>query len=479
MQKLFYRPIIIIGLGLGLLVVVELVALGGMTWRNLDRIVIIKQDIKHGNQIQQLVVELLNNQLQTSLVSSSNPALRQKLKPDLHKQIISFLDDQYPATQGTNVLLQEVQELFITAEKGNQQDLIKALQLSREVLHKQVQEEEKLLEQVYLDSQLELNLAIIIPSAAFFILMIMGRYFLNRQIVFPLKALNELLSSLVAGEKKPIELSKADTVMQPLFSSYNQLLCRLSELEKEHWDHTHSLEKEVRAATHALLEQSHNLARAERLAAVGELAASAAHELRNPLAGIQVALENMYIECDDIDLADRLQLVIIEVTRLTSRLNELLTYSKQTPEKARDIDLFQLIDELMTLLKYQIEENITLHYKVDPQLRGILPETKFRQALLNLLLNSIQSIGNQIGTVNLRVKAVQDELIIEICDSGAGFPKELLEHGIQPFASYKEGGTGLGLSMVQRFAKSCNGSLVLANDDQNHACAILTLKNNR
>ncbi|SMG65715.1 protein containing ATP-binding region, ATPase-like domains [methanotrophic bacterial endosymbiont of Bathymodiolus sp.] len=260
-----------------------------------------------------------------------------------------------------------------------------------------------------------------------------------------------------------------------MFNNYNRLVTRLSELEQEHQLHTHTLEKEVRSATHTLLEQSHTLARADRLAAVGELAASTAHELRNPLAGIQVALENMLQDCNDEDLNERLQMVKSEINRLTGRLNDLLAFSRQTPEKAKNIDLYVLINELMTLVNYQVKENISLQYQVEENTRAFLPENELRQALLNLLLNAIQSIGSQTGSVNLQAKLQDNKLIIKISDTGAAFPDALLEQGIRPFASYKDKGTGLGLPMVQRFAKSYGGTLELKNDSQGYACASLIL----
>ena len=185
--------------------------------------------------------------------------------------------------------------------------------------------------------------------------------------------------------------------------------------------------------------------------------------------------ERVFDSVNDDDMLERLQLVNSEINRLTGRLNDLLAYSRQTPEKAKHIDLYQLINELITLLKYQVKENISLRYQVEENTKVFLPESELRQALLNLLLNSIQSIGAQTGTVNLQVKHLQNKLIIEISDSGAGFPEFLLEQGIRPFASYKEQGTGLGLPMVQRFAKSQGGMLELNNDSQGHACASLIL----
>ncbi len=470
-----YRPFFIVTLVLCSLAMIELFALGGMTWRNLQRIKTIKQDIQQGHQLQQLVFDLLNKPHTFALTSPGAAEHKRQAQIDLHRQILKILENQHPAAAEARQSLQELQRLLVSVEQGNQQDQIKVLRLSREVLRQQIQEEERLLDEVYSGSQQELQLAIFIPSVVLLMLLVYGYFYLKRQVIAPVGALEELLSNLVKGERRPIQDFDVDSVMQPLFHNYNQLVTRLSELEEEHRTHTDTLEQEVRQATHTLLEQSHSLARAERLAAVGELAASTAHELRNPLAGIQVALENMYNECNDEELAGRLRMVNQEVRRLTGRLNDLLAYSRQAPEKAKHIDLGKLIDELMTLLKYQIQENITLHHQVEENLGVFLPENELRQALLNLLLNAIQSIADKAGTVNLRVKRQQDRLFFEITDSGAAFPEELLEQGVRLFASYREHGTGLGLPMVQRFAKSQGGKLELKNDSQGHARASLIL----
>jgi len=471
MNKIIYRPLFIIGLVLSLFIVIELGALSSMTWRSQQRINTIKQDIKQGNQLQQLVFDLF--ELQRKTEDSSPGSGQNKQQIAVHNKILNLLEPQSSETHHITVALKEIQRLLMSVEQGYQQDQVKALQLLRKVLLQQIQEEEQLLDEVYSYNQFELKLAILIPSLVLLILLFFAYFFLNRHVIRPINTLEELLSNLIEGEKRPIEEIKVDSVMQPLFSNYNRLVLRLSELELEHEEHTHSLEKKVRNATHTLLEQSHSLARADRLAAVGELAASAAHELRNPLAGIQIALENMCQDCNDHDMLERLQLVNSEINRLTGRLNDLLAFSKQMPEQSKKIDLHKLIIELMTLLKYQVKENVNLQHQVEEDMTVFLPENELRQALLNLLFNAIQSIGSQTGTVNLIVKLQGNDLIIRITDTGEPFPLALLEQGIRPFASYKEKGTGLGLPMVQRFAKTYGGKLGILNDSKGHACATL------
>ncbi len=472
MYRLISRPIAVICLVLSWLVILELFAVGGLTWRNSERIDRLKQDIEHGNHLQYLIFQLLKVQTQPNSPTSEVKGLN-----NLHRLTAHFLENQLPATQNTRKALEEIQSLLFSIDQGDHKNIEKMLTLTHEVLLQQISEEEALLEEIHRNSQLELKLAIFIPSTVIFILLCFGYFFMKHHVFKPVEALEDLLFNLIEGKKKPINDISNNSIMQPVFVNYNQLVTRLSELELEQQNRTISLQQEVYNATHTLLEQSHSLARAERLAAIGELAASAAHELRNPLAGIQAALENLCQDCNDEDMGNRLNMVGDETKRLTSRLNKLLAYSRQAPEKSKHFDLYHVIEELFTLLRYQINESISLHYKLSRDTTVFLPENELRQALLNLLLNAIQAIGSNTGAVYLSALQQTSELVISINDTGSGFPRELLEQGIKPFASYKEQGTGLGLPMVQRFAKSQGGLLILSNNRQGHACVSLTLPN--
>jgi signal transduction histidine kinase len=471
MHKILYRPIVVISLVLGMLVMLELFALGSITWRNLYRIDKIKQDIVQEHELEQLVLDILN-----APVHATGEENRQSQKnADLHNKISHFLANRPAEDNGAGILLDKIKSLFQNIEEGKPQDLSQVLLVSQNILNLQRENEEKLLTQVYHDSNLELNFAVFIPIVVLLPAFLLGIVFFRRQILSPLNALEQLLKRLTDGEMTPIDENRKEPLMQPVFASYNRLIRRLEELEEEHLTHTQTLEREIRNATHALLEQSHTLARSERLAAVGELAASTAHELRNPLAGIQAALENMCGECEDQELTKRIRLVSAETKRLTHHLNDLLAISKQQPETVKPVDVTKLVNELLTLLKYQVNENVKLICTIPPNLQSMLPETEFRQALLNLLMNSIHELGKQGGTISVHINKERDSFKVEVYDSGHGFPKELLEQGIRPFASYHEHGTGLGLSMVLRFARSLGGQLNLKNDSQGHACVTLTL----
>lgn len=231
------------------------------------------------------------------------------------------------------------------------------------------------------------------------------------------------------------------------------------------------MQREVRLATQALLEQQQSLARAERLAAIGEVSAELAHEIRNPLAGIQMAFSNLRREIENEEQQERFALIENELKRLARLLNEMLNASKYTPETVSRFDLNILISDLVTLVRYQIPENINLQFITPDTLFVYLPESGLRQALLNLVLNSAQALDGKTGRILISVQKTDDGLQIQVHDNGQGFAQEWLDYGIRPFRTSREHGTGLGLSMVQRFVKDNHGALTLSN----HNGAIVTV----
>ncbi len=447
-----------IGLLLGVLALSELVALSGMSWKNLQRIDRLKQEIVQSHQLEQLLF----------ILQDQTPS-----KPDKQKLLQAFLHNQPQIPDETRILLEQLQNIL--SHQAGRIDKNTILPVLHKTLSAQLKAEESLLDKIYANNELELKLAILVPTGVVLLFLLVGRFYFKRFVTEPINNLERLLTRLAEGSRQPVEPGKTDPAIKALFDSYNRLVNRLRELEQEHRQHTASLEQEVRQATHSLLEQSHSLARAERLAAVGELAASAAHELRNPLAGIQVALENMCQDCQDRDMCERLQLVHNEIKRLTGRLNDLLVYSRQQPEQPTHFILYDWIKDLITLLNYQIDEKIHIKLECDPDIDVFLPKNELRQALLNLILNAIQSIGSQAGTVTVRVNIENKQLIIDVLDTGAGFSDEFLQQGIRPFASHKKHGTGLGLPMVLRFARAHGGDLSVWNTEQGLACVRLTL----
>jgi two-component system, NtrC family, sensor kinase len=298
----------------------------------------------------------------------------------------------------------------------------------------------------------------------------------RQRIIKPLNAFARQLARLADGEFTPAPVdARVDPFLLPLHRQFNDLAGRLQELEASHRAHEESLHAKVRAATRQLLDQQRSLARAERLAATGELAASVAHELRNPLAGLQMTLNNLRAELHDADLTERVDLMIHEVARLARLLNEILDAARHAPEAPRLIQLADLVDEIVALTRYQLAPNVRLESRIDPALTCQLPQDRLRQALLNLILNSASALGEPGGAIRIDATAADRGVRIAVADDGPGFPAELLDGGIRPFFSTRERGTGLGLAMVRRFARDLGGSVELANVEPHGARVTMVL----
>lgn len=459
MLKLLLRPVIFVTIAMSILVIGELLAIGRLTWRNHERIQTLETDIGKGRYLEETIFELLELQSQLAL-HRSNPDVAAEQISDLQDRLLDLLQTHNNSSEFASAVdLNSLQTKFAAASNGDPQALIDSVNMIRQVLDRQTNEEEKMLIGVEDDSQLELQLAVILPLLLFWI----GHYFFRNNVLEPLDALRDLLSGLAEGVKQPITRETADPILRDLFDRYNHLVDHLIELEQEHLHYTNRLEQRVRQTSHALLEQSQRLAKAERLAALTEMAASTAHELRNPLAIIQVALENLLSEASDPDLRQRIGLLHSEVRRLTSHLNDLLSSARHSSKIAQSTDVNLVVNDLITLFKYQATDNIRFAVHGRADLPMMLPEIEFRQALLNLLQNAVQAIGARSGTVEVDIAQSNRQLMISVTDSGDGFSAALLQQGIRPFVSLKEKGSGLGLVMVQRFAKDLSGQLKLDN----------------
>ena len=196
------------------------------------------------------------------------------------------------------------------------------------------------------------------------------------------------------------------------------------------------------------------LRESERFAALGRLAGGIAHELRNPLTAIRMAVETgMATEGGDGVEARRIALA--EIDRLDRTLRELLDFVRPRIPKFGDVDARRLLADVAALLKPQCE-HLRVRLEADaPEglvLRG--DEDRLKQALLNLVLNGAQA--QPMGGV-VRMRAGPGRLEVE--DEGSGIPEGVMDTLLQPFVTTKAGGIGLGLAVVAQVADEHGATL--------------------
>ena len=204
---------------------------------------------------------------------------------------------------------------------------------------------------------------------------------------------------------------------------------------------------------------------AEKLAAIGTLAAGLAHEIRNPLNGAQLHVS--FLEraikknASEEDMLEATRVVADEITRLANLVSEFLDFARPKPLQLKAVSLFRLCEHARSLVQAQAEAaSVTLTCDLPSvDLEFEADQAKLTQVLLNLLQNAVESTGaSGGGSVVLRTRRGPRSVNIEVEDDGPGLPSPDAPI-FDAFFSTKEGGTGLGLAITHRIVTDHGGSI--------------------
>jgi len=213
------------------------------------------------------------------------------------------------------------------------------------------------------------------------------------------------------------------------------------------------------------------LAERERLALVGQTAASISHNLKNPLGSIKTILQ-VQLESPEMpeSMRGETKMVLDEISRLSTKLNQLLQFSRPAVREgsgAARSDARVLIEEAVSVLRPQAEKRgVVLRVDLPARPMQVAATSEaLNDIASNLLVNALEAIGAG-GHVSVSVESRDHlvELVFE--DDGPGIPESLREKVLQPFFTTKSQGTGLGLAIVARRVAECNGKLDLESPAQ-------------
>jgi len=235
----------------------------------------------------------------------------------------------------------------------------------------------------------------------------------------------------------------------------------------------------------------------DRLAALGEMAAGLAHEIRNPLAAIQGAIQ-LLVPPGNVGTpsppgakdgpTEFLGIIAEEVKRLNGVVTQFLDYSRPARSTLAPGDVNEIMSRTLALLQADIPREVRLFVDLAPGLPRVScdPE-QLRQVFLNLAINAIQAMPKG-GELHVSTGLARDEVAlwrdvprrsdlveVRVRDTGPGIPEESREHIFVPFFTTKEKGTGLGLAVCQRIVKTHGGSIALRSTPGRGAEFVISL----
>jgi signal transduction histidine kinase/CHASE3 domain sensor protein len=228
------------------------------------------------------------------------------------------------------------------------------------------------------------------------------------------------------------------------------------------------LEESLLERTAQIEAMTQQLWQTAKLATMGELAASIAHELNNPLATVSLRVEGLLAQAAPEDPQCRtLEIVEQEVERMGSLVANLLQFSRRTHQQISTLDVPEEIENTLELIRHHLRNrHITVVREFPPDLPKVHADRQqLRQVFLNLFTNASDAMPDG-GTLTLRVTA-NCGVVIEVCDTGTGIPAELLSQVREPFFTTKPDGkgTGLGLSICQRIVQEHQGRFELESEE--------------
>ena len=205
--------------------------------------------------------------------------------------------------------------------------------------------------------------------------------------------------------------------------------------------------------------------RADRLSALGTLAAGIAHEVRNPLVSIQTFFQLAPQRMGDQEFfTSFLSMTAEEVKRISNLINELLSFARSSTPSLRAVNLNELAERVITLLEPEARKHkLTLSCALSANTPLISADgDQIKQVLINLVLNAIQATAPG-GHVSISTRSVDHHTgafgQLEVHDTGAGIPQERLEHIFDPFFTTKAKGPGLGLAIAHQIITEHGGSI--------------------
>ena len=280
-------------------------------------------------------------------------------------------------------------------------------------------------------------------------------------VVRPINRLSRRMDDVEHGNLDVAAPMEGTTEIGRLVTGFNDMVGRLRRVKQ--------FEEESQRA---------NMARVEQLATLGEMAASLAHELRNPLSGVKAAVDVLASEEKGEEPRRIMHQVSAELARVDGVVRQLLNFAKPKAPVLARVDLHSLLTDAVMLSRPRASaQQASLDLNLRPGPLTVCGDAEMvQQVVVNLVLNALQATeGHQGGWVVVSSYISGSEAVCTVRDNGPGLPLANSEAIFRPFMTTKARGTGLGLATSRRLIELQGGRLWLANPGEPGACFSFTL----
>lgn len=293
--------------------------------------------------------------------------------------------------------------------------------------------------------------------------------FVKALVSKPLKKITKGIDEVGEGNLNyKIELS-SNSELGEVAKRFNDMSGKLDLAYSEIKDFSDTLTKKVNEKTEELKNIYDQVIQIEKLASLGKLSATVAHELNNPLSGILTysrlitkKLREYQKDNEYAKLIDYLELISDESARCGKIVKDLLLFSHRGEEDFDSEDIKQIIDKSIILIKHHLEIHLVALHKEYPdgECQVECNGQKIQQALMSLLINAIEAMPNG-GKIVVRLTVENGNAVIRVSDTGTGIQEKDLQHIFEPFYTTKETGkgTGLGLAVVYGIIRQHKGNI--------------------
>ena len=287
-----------------------------------------------------------------------------------------------------------------------------------------------------------------------FILIIGITYYMIFSITHPIGLMVAATRNIAAGRFDQEIPADSEDEVGLLAASFNSMAKSLRDMTADLEEWARTLEEKVKQRTEELVAMQAIVARSDRLASIGQLAAGVAHEVNNPLGAV-LALTSLTMEDmpENDPNRENLAEVVREAQRCRDIVKKLLEFSRRSPFNKELIDLNKVLQETLALIERQaLFFNVAIVKDLDPLLPQVMADaSQFQQVFMNILMNAVQAMEEK-GTVTIVTRRADhgDFVEVAISDTGCGIPPEKIDRIFDPFYTTKPSGkgTGLGLSIA-------------------------------